>query len=126
MGATKVHNTSNKTLHLTGIGLAVQAFYINLTLDSVMGEYLQLTPVGSPVINPGTVWDINGVPLTYGGYNRGAGVNTAAQRVGGLGAFGAQNQDANAFRDQNGYYLGNVGLKNGYDVGKTYGGKRIS
>ncbi|KAK7602071.1 hypothetical protein V9T40_009512 [Parthenolecanium corni] len=123
MGPAKVANSLNKTLHLTGIGLAVQAFYINLTLDSAMGgDFLQLAPAGPPIINPASVWDINGLPLAYG-YNRG-GLNSGAQRVGTLGTIGGQNYDANAYRDQNGYYLGNAGLKNGYDVGKTYGGGR--
>lgn len=123
MGSPKVTNSLNKTLHLTGIGLAVQAFYINLTLDSVLGgEYLQLAPAGPPVINPASVWGINGVPMAYG-YNQG-GLNTGTQGIGTLGTIGGQNHDANAFRDQNGYYLGNAGLRNGYDTGKTYGGKR--
>lgn len=85
------------------------------------GDFLQLAPAGPPVINPASVWDINGLPLAYG-YNRG-GLNSGTQRVGTLGTIGGQNYDANAYRDQNGYYLGNAGLKNGYDVGKTYGGK---
>ena len=122
MGSAKLTNSLNKTLHLTGIGLAVQAFYINLTLDTVLGgEYLQLAPVGPPVINPASVWDVNGVPIQYG-YNRG-GAGSGLQRVGTAGGIGGQNYDANAFRDQNGYYLGGSGLRNGYDVGKTYGGK---
>lgn len=64
MDFPKESNTVNKTIHLTGIGLAVQAFYINLTLDSILGhEYLQMAPVGPVSINPGSIWKINGVPV---------------------------------------------------------------
>ena len=64
MDLPKESNTLNKTIHLTGIGLAVQAFYINLTLDSILGhEYLHLAPVGPVSINPTSIWKINGVPV---------------------------------------------------------------
>lgn len=120
-GTAKITNSLNKTLQLTGIGLAVQAFYINLTLDSALGgEFIELRPAGPPLINPSSVWDINGVPYQFG-YNRGGLVRDGG-RVGTVGAIGGNNNDANGYRDQNGYYHDNAGLRNGYDVGRTYGG----
>ena len=121
MGTAKIANTLNKTLHLTGIGLAVQAFYINLTLDSALGgEYVDLRPAGPPLINPASIWDLNGVPVRLGYDQRG--YNRDVRRLGTGGAVGGNNYDANAYRDANGYYHDNSGLRNGYDVGKTYGG----
>lgn len=121
MGAAKVANTLNKTLHLTGIGLAVQAFYINLTLDSALGgEYLELRPVGPPIINPANVWGINNAPMLAGYDRRGLGKDV--QRSGSYQSLGGNSYDTNGYRDQNGFYHDNSGLKNGYDVGKTYGG----
>lgn len=129
---TKTSTASNKTLHLTGIGLAVQAFYINLTLDTVMGgEFVQLKPAGPPVIKPAGVWSVDQTPDGYTasgshvapqGYVA-AGSNLALNGLQALQAFGGNKIDANGYRDQNGYYRDNNGALNGYDVGNTYGGQ---
>ncbi|XP_015368499.1 PREDICTED: hyphally regulated cell wall protein 3-like [Diuraphis noxia] len=116
---TKVSTASNKSLHLTGIGLAVQAFYINLTLDTVMGgDFIQLKPAGPPIINPAGVWSVDQVPQGYAT----AGSNLALNGLQALQAFGGNKIDANGYRDQNGFYRDNNGALNGYDVGNTYGG----
>lgn len=121
MGTAKILNSLNKTLHLTGIGLAVQAFYINLTLDAALGgEYVDLRPAGPPLINPASIWNLNGVPVQLGYDQRGAARDV--RRLGTGAAIGGNNYDANGYRDANGYYHDNAGLRNGYDVGKTYGG----
>lgn len=144
---TKTSTASNKTLHLTGIGLAVQAFYINLTLDAVMGtDVVRLKPAGPPVIRPAGVWSVDQTPQGYatsgshlappvyavagggGGnlapqpYAAQAGSNLALNGLQALQAFGGNKIDANGYRDQNGYYRDNNGALNGYDVGNTYGG----
>jgi len=117
---TKVSTASNKSLHLTGIGLAVQAFYINLTLDTVMGgDFVQLKPAGPPIINPAGVWTVDQVPQEYAT----AGSNLALNGLQALQAFGGNKIDANGYRDQNGFYRDNNGALNGYDVGNTYGGE---
>jgi hypothetical protein len=117
---TKVSTASNKSLHLTGIGLAVQAFYINLTLDTVMGgDFVQLKPAGPPIINPAGVWSVDQVPQGYAT----AGSNLALNGLQALQAFGGNKIDANGYRDQNGFYRDNNGALNGYDVGNTYGGE---
>lgn len=127
---TKVSTASNKSLHLTGIGLAVQAFYINLTLDTVMGgDLIQLKPAGPPIINPAGVWTVDQAPQGYvtagsapQGYAAATGSNLALNGLQALQAFGGNKLDANGYRDQNGYYRDNNGALNGYDVGNTYGG----
>ncbi|KAI5699377.1 glycine-rich cell wall structural protein 1.8-like [Diaphorina citri] len=117
---SKVSTSQNKSLHLTGIGLAVQAFYINLTLDTVMGgEYAELQPVGPPLINTPGVWGVNGAYT--GAYN--TGVNGLSNNgIQALNTYGDRGYGAGGYTDANGFYHGNLGTKNGYDVGHAYGG----
>jgi hypothetical protein len=101
----------------------VQAFYINLTLDTVMGgEYAELQPVGPPLINTPGVWGVNGAYT--GAYN--TGVNGLSNNgIQALNTYGDRGYGAGGYTDANGFYHGNLGTKNGYDVGHAYGGKRL-
>ncbi|CAH0754928.1 unnamed protein product [Bemisia tabaci] len=130
----RISTAQNKTLHLTGIGLAVQAFYINLTLDSVLGgDYIEVRPAGPPLINPPGVWGVNGVNSGSVGYNPvnpvSAGYSTNAGNIAlnGLRAahsYGDAGHSQHGYRDANGYWHDNSGMKNGYDVGHAYGGNK--
>ncbi|XP_075214004.1 uncharacterized protein LOC142320204 [Lycorma delicatula] len=106
---------SNRTLHLSSLGLALQAFYINMTLDQAHGsEHFHIKPIGPPVYSP----------AYYGNYIDGGGdigrlafdtLHTFIDKAGHAGGIG----------HHGGYYDDSRGVDNAYDSGRAYGGTHL-
>ncbi|RZF48657.1 hypothetical protein LSTR_LSTR010747 [Laodelphax striatellus] len=104
-------SSSNRTFHLSSIGLAIQAFYINLTIDQVNGsEQFHIKPIGPPMYSPSY----------HGSYVDAGDIGKFAFDT--LSHFVDKGGNTGGFNQQTGYHDGLNKMNNGYDVGRTYGG----